>query len=261
MSVRAKKHLGQHFLRDAEKAKYIVSFLNPDSKNILEIGPGRGILTRFLFQKDNLEVRIIEIDREAVRHLEKLFPEKKKNIIHADFLEAELKTLFADKFSIIGNFPYNISSQILFRVLENKDKIPEVIGMFQKEVAERIVSPPGKKDYGILSVLMQAFYDLEIVMKLDEEEFSPPPKVKSAVVRMIRNPEKKLRSDEKIFFHVVKTAFNQRRKMLNNALSSLLPQNYSGKIPYLNLRAEALSWQQFDELAVLIGESQPRITS
>jgi 16S rRNA (adenine1518-N6/adenine1519-N6)-dimethyltransferase len=140
-------------------------------------------------------------------------------------------------------------------VLENKDRVTEVIGMFQKEVAERIVSPPGKKDYGILSVFMQAFYDLEIVMNLDEENFSPPPKVKSAVVRMRRNHEKKLRSDEKVFFRVVKTAFNQRRKTLRNALYSLIPKNSLEKIPYLDLRAEALSWQQFDELAILVGKA------
>ena len=259
MSVRAKKHLGQHFLRDAKKSKQIVSFLNPDSKNILEIGPGKGILTQFLFQRKDANVKVIEIDDEAVWHLEKLFPERRNSIIHADFLKVNLKSLFDDTFSVIGNFPYNISSQILFRVLENKDKIPEVIGMFQKEVAERIVCPPGKKDYGILSVLMQSFYDLEIVMKLNEEDFSPPPKVKSAVVRMIRNPEKKLRSDEKLFFRVIKTAFNQRRKMLSNALSSLLPKNSIEKIPYLKLRAEALSWQQFDELTLIVQNKQPTV--
>ena len=255
MTVRAKKHLGQHFLRDESKAENIVSFLSPHSKQILEIGPGKGILTQFLFQRRECDVKIIEIDSEAVRHLERIFPDRKRSIIHTDFLTVDLKSVFNGSFSVIGNFPYNISSQILFRLLENKSQVSEIIGMFQKEVAERIVSPPGKKDYGILSVLMQAFYDLEIVMRLDEEYFSPPPKVKSAVVRMNRDNDKKLMSDEKVFFRVVKTAFNQRRKTLRNALSSLIPKDNLGRIPYLELRAEALRWQQFDELAMLIGKS------
>ena len=257
MSVRPKKYLGQHFLRDASKAETIVSFLSPGSKNILEIGPGKGILTQFLFQKNDCDVKVIEIDNEAVQHLIKLFPGRKEDIIHGDFLEIDLQHIFQKPFSIIGNFPYNISSQILFRVLENKNQVVEVTGMFQREVAERIASPPGKKAYGILSVMMQAFYDLEIVMKLDEEDFSPPPKVKSAVVRMRRNTTKKLLSDEKLFFRVVKTAFNQRRKKLSNALSPLISKNNSAQLPYLDLRAEALSWQKFDELALLIGKIQP----
>jgi 16S rRNA (adenine1518-N6/adenine1519-N6)-dimethyltransferase len=170
-----------------------------------------------------------------------------------------LKDIFREPFSIIGNFPYNISSQILFRVLENKDRVEEVIGMFQKEVAERIVSPPGSRDYGILSVLIQAFYDLKIMMTLNEQEFAPPPKVKSAVVKITRNLENKLKSDEKLFFRVVKTAFNQRRKTLRNALSSLIPKSAAVKFPYLELRAETLSWKQFDELAVLIKKTEPAV--
>lgn len=252
MSVRPKKSLGQHFLKDAAIADQIVSFLSPEAKCIVEIGPGKGILTQFLFLRKKSNVKLIELDLEAVQHLLQIFPEHKEHIIHSDFLEVDMKNVFSGKYSIIGNFPYNISSQILFRVLENKDRVGEVIGMFQKEVAERIVSPPGSRDYGILSVLMQASYDLEIVMMLNEEDFSPPPKVKSAVVKMIRNEKKKLNSEEKIFFRVVKTAFNQRRKTLRNALSSLIPKSDSAKFPYLTLRAEALSWQQFDELALLI---------
>lgn len=257
MSVRAKKYLGQHFLKDAVVAEQIVSFLSADAKNILEIGPGKGILTRFLFQRNDAEVKVIEIDFEAVQHLLKLFPEQKKNILHQDFLETDMKNIFPDTFSIIGNFPYNISSQIVFRVLENKDRVDEVIGMFQKEVAQRIVSPPGNRDYGILSVFVQAFYDVEIVMSLNEEDFIPPPKVKSAVIRLRRNRQNKLKSDEKIFFRVVKTAFNQRRKKLSNALSSLIPKNKPKGFPYLDLRAEALNWKQFDELTVLIEKLQP----
>ena len=249
MSVRPKKYLGQHFLKDAALAERIVSFLSP-AKNILEIGPGKGVLTQFLFRLKNSNVKIIEIDDEAVRHLEKIFPGKQKDIIYEDFLKIDLKNIFKELFSVIGNFPYNISSQILFRVLENKNQVQEVVGMFQKEVAERIVSPPGNKDYGILSVLVQAFYDTEIVMTLNENDFSPPPRVKSAVIRMTRNHDSKLMSSEDFFFKVVKTAFNQRRKKLRNALSSMIdsPSN----IPYLDLRAEALSWQKFDELAVAI---------
>src|SRR5262249_32667624 len=155
MTVRPKKYLGQHFLKDTAIAEKIVSFLSPE-KNILEIGPGTGILTQFLFKRKDSSVKVIEIDDEAVKHLEKIFPDNKTDIIHTDFLEIDLKNTFKEPFAIIGNFPYNISSQILFRVLENKDQVPEVVGMFQKEVAERIVSPPGNKDYGILSVLVQA---------------------------------------------------------------------------------------------------------
>ena len=249
MTIRPKKYLGQHFLKDASIAEKIVSFLSP-SKNILEIGPGKGVLTQFLFQLKNSNVKIIEIDEEAIRHLLKMFPHRAKDIIHGDFLETDLKNIFKEPYSIIGNFPYNISSQILFRALENKDQISEVIGMFQKEVAERIASPPGNKDYGILSVLMQAFYDTEIVMTLNEDDFSPPPRVKSAVVKLRRNYDNKLISSEDVFFKVVKTAFNQRRKKLRNALSSIIDNTSS--LPYLDLRAEALSWQKFDELTSAI---------
>jgi 16S rRNA (adenine1518-N6/adenine1519-N6)-dimethyltransferase len=249
MTVRPKKYLGQHFLKDASIAEKIVSFLSP-SKNILEIGPGKGVLTQFLFQLKNSNVKIIEIDEEAIKHLLKMFPYRAKDIIHGDFLEMDLKNIFKEPYSIIGNFPYNISSQILFRALENKDQIPEVVGMFQKEVAERIASPPGNKDYGILSVLMQAFYNTEIVMTLNEDDFSPPPRVKSAVVKLRRNYDNKLMSAEDVFFKVVKTAFNQRRKKLRNALSSII--NNTSHLPYLDLRAEALSWQKFDELTSAI---------
>lgn len=253
MSVRPKKYLGQHFLKDVSAAERIVSFLSP-AKNILEIGPGKGILTQFLFQLKNADVKVIEIDEEAIHHLNKMFPYKAKDIIHGDFLAMDLQSIFKEPYSIIGNFPYNISSQILFRVLESKDRVPEVVGMFQKEVAERIVSPPGNRDYGILSVLTQAFYDTEIVMVLNEDDFSPPPKVKSAVIRMRRNDTNKLNSKEEIFRKVVKTAFNQRRKKLSNALSSMT-SNTSG-LPYMDLRAEALSWQKFDELAGAIANKK-----
>lgn len=252
MTVRAKKYLGQHFLKDHSLAEQIVSFLSPSAKNILEIGPGKGILTQFLFELKNKNVKVIEIDDEAVQYLTKMFPHKVKDIVHGDFLEVDLKNLFEEPYSVIGNFPYNISSQILFKVLENIEQIPEVVGMFQKEVAQRIVSTPGGREYGILSVFVQAFYNAEIVMTLNEDDFSPPPKVKSAVVKMSRNYANTLKSDEQLFFKVVKTAFNQRRKKLRNALSSMIEKNSRSKIPYLELRAEALSWQKFDELTVAI---------
>jgi len=258
MTVHPKKYLGQHFLKDALIAERIVSFLSP-AKNILEIGPGKGILTQFLFGIENSHVKIIEIDGEAVQHLIKIFPGKSRDIIQGDFLKMNLENIFSEPFTIIGNFPYNISSQIVFRVLENKNRVPEVIGMFQREVAERIVSPPGNKSYGILSVLTQAFYETEIVLTLNEDDFSPPPQVKSAVVRMKRKYENKLRSDERIFFKVVKTAFNQRRKKLRNALASMIERNNDSKLPYLDLRAEALSWQKFDELTVAITSMTDKI--
>src|SRR5829696_2851570 len=258
MTVHPKKYLGQHFLKDALIAERIVSFLSP-AKNILEIGPGKGILTQFLFGIKNSHVKIIEIDGEAVQHLIKIFPGKLRDIIQGDFLKMNLENIFSEPFTIIGNFPYNISSQIVFRVLENKNRVPEVIGMFQREVAERIVSPPGNKSYGILSVLTQAFYETEIVLTLNEDDFSPPPQVKSAVVRMKRKYENKLRSDERIFFKVVKTAFNQRRKKLRNALASMIERNNDSKLPYLDLRAEALSWQKFDELTVAITSMTDKI--
>ena len=248
MTVRAKKYFGQHFLKDALTAERIVSFLSPSAKNILEIGPGKGILTQFLFNIKNANVRAVEIDHEAVQHLLKIFPHRADDIFKGDFLKVDLKNIFTGPFSIIGNFPYNISSQILFHVLENKESVNEVIGMFQEEVARRIASPPGNKDYGILSVLLQAFYDVELMLTLDEDDFSPPPKVKSAVLRMKRNDGNRLKSDEAFFFRVTKTAFNQRRKKLHNALSSLTGKN-DAKLPYMDLRAEALHWQQFDELA------------
>jgi len=258
MSVRPKKHLGQHFLKDDAIAEKIVSFLSPKSKSILEIGPGKGILSKYLFNKYE-DVKLVEIDNEAVHHLLQIFPKREKDILQKDFLEMNLQNVFPGNFSIIGNFPYNISSQILFCTLDNKDRIDEVLGMFQKEVAQRIVSPPGNRDYGILSVFVQAFYDVEIVLTLNEEDFSPPPKVKSAVIHLRRNHQNKLKSNEKIFFRVVKTGFNQRRKKLSNALSSLIPKNKIQDFPFLDLRAEALSWKQFDELAVQIENIQPTV--
>lgn len=248
--VRAKKSLGQHFLKDEHIAQTIVESLtlHGNYKQVLEVGPGMGILTQFLFQNKAYATTLIELDKESVVHLQKKFPDHISQIIEGDFLRVNLKRIFTEPFAIIGNFPYNISSQILFSVLDYKEMIPEVVGMFQKEVGVRIASAPGNKDYGILSVFMQAFYDIELLFLLDEKDFAPPPKVKSAVLRFIRKENKKLDCDEKLFRTVVKTAFNQRRKTLRNALSPLIDKTKKIDIPYLDKRAETLSWQQFVEL-------------
>lgn len=240
--VRAKKHLGQHFLKDENIAQKIVASLLLN-KNVLEIGAGTGVLTKYLKDIPEINLKIIEIDKESIIFLKNNFPEINDNIIQSDFLRYNLKTLFEGKFSIIGNFPYNISSQILFRTIENKDDVEEVVGMFQKEVAVRIASAPGNRDYGILSVLLKAWYDIEYLFTVDEHVFLPPPKVKSAVIRLKRNNVTTLGCDEKLFIAVVKTAFNQRRKTLRNALSSLGCKDTSDII--WTKRAEQLSVENF----------------
>jgi len=252
--ITAKKHFGQHFLKDENTAQAIVALLKSDARydEVLEIGPGMGVLTQFLFQREDVKTKIIEIDKEAIAYLQKQFPEHISDILQGDFLQMDLKRSFDKPFAIIGNFPYNISSQILFKALDNKEMVPKIVGMFQKEVAERIASPPGNRDYGILSVLMQAFYQIELVMMLNEEDFSPPPKVKSAILRFDRKENFQLKCDEKSFRNVVKTAFNQRRKTLHNALKQLINQSGSSTIPYQDKRAETLTWQQFEELTLLL---------
>jgi 16S rRNA (adenine1518-N6/adenine1519-N6)-dimethyltransferase len=256
-SISAKKHLGQHFLKDETIAERIVDSLKPAGryKEVLEIGPGMGVLSKFLFEKKIFNTRLIEIDKEAISYLKKHYPERTPQIIEGDFLALGLTELFKEPFAIIGNFPYNISTQILFKVLDNKEIVPECVGMFQKEVAERIASGPGNKAYGILSVLMQAYYDVELLFVLNQEDFSPPPKVKSAVLRFERKENFELGCDGKAFHRTVKTAFNQRRKTLRNALSSLINKNAIASIPYLDKRAETLTWQQFVELTNSISET------
>lgn len=219
-TVTPKKALGQHFLCDDAIAKRIVDSLQTPNPNVLEIGPGMGVLTQFLLQRNDIHFQVVEIDGESVAYLHENFPQLRNNILPADFLKLKLNEMYAEKVSIIGNFPYNISSQILFKILENKDLVTETVGMFQKEVAERVASQPGKKMYGILSVLLQAFFDIEYLFTVHENSFNPPPKVKSAVIRLKRNPEKRLHCDEALFKSVVKTAFNQRRKTLRNSLKS-----------------------------------------
>ena len=243
MEVRAKKFLGQHFLKDETVAARIADSLTGRSNHVLEIGPGMGVLTKYLIAKPELDLRAIEIDTESVEYLHDHYPTLK--VIEGDFLKLDLSGLFSDSFSIIGNFPYNISSQILFRVFECRNQIPEVVGMFQKEVAERVTAGPGRKTYGILSVLLSAFYDSEYLFTVNENVFNPPPKVKSAVIRLQRNDVTSLDCDENLFVQVVKSGFNQRRKTLRNALRQLDKPLDTIPEELLQKRAEQLSVADF----------------
>ena len=244
MKVRAKKHLGQHFLKDLSVARSITDALSGESyTNIIEIGPGMGVLTQYLLTKDFI-THVIELDRESVSYLQAEYPQLSQRIYSADFLKLNLETITDQPFALIGNFPYNISSQILFKALDYKDQIPEIVGMFQKEVAERIASSPGNKKYGIISVLVQAYYNIEYLFTVDEDVFDPPPKVKSGVIRLNRNDKKKLDCNEKFFKQVVKQAFSQRRKTLRNALKPLIGKSGFND-PKLELRAERLSVKDF----------------
>lgn len=241
--VRAKKQLGQHFLTDESIAERIAHSLTGEVSNLLEIGPGMGVLTKYLVGDNRYNFCAVELDRESVEYLHRHYPDLK--VIEGDFLKMELTGLFQAPFAVIGNFPYNISSQILFRVFEHRDIVPEVVGMFQKEVAERVAEKPGSKTYGILSVLLSAFYDIEYLFTVSEHVFNPPPKVKSAVIRLTRNNVQHLDCDEKLFVRVVKTGFNQRRKTLRNALKPLdcNLDNIPGDL--LQKRAEQLTVADF----------------
>lgn len=257
-TVRPKKSLGQHFLHDAAIAGRIVDALqiNSISPLVLEIGPGMGVLTQILIKRSDIDLKVVEIDRESVAYLKKNYTELQGRIIEGDFLKIELAEIFNGKFSIIGNFPYNISSQIFFKALEARDQVQQVVCMLQKEVADRIAAPPGSKTYGILSVLLQAFYDVEHLFKVMPGSFRPPPKVISAVIRLKRNSVQKLECDEKLFVQVVKQAFNTRRKTLRNALKNL---NLAAEIATLSLldkRAEQLSVKDFEDLTLLIEKSR-----
>jgi 16S rRNA (adenine1518-N6/adenine1519-N6)-dimethyltransferase len=242
--VRAKKHLGQHFLKDENIAAKIAGSLSPATKLVLEVGPGTGVLTKYLLKQNFDKLVAVEIDRESAAYLRVHYPQLGDGLIETDFLRMNLGGLFNGQFSVIGNFPYNISSQIFFRILENHDRVNEAVGMIQKEVAVRIAAPPGKKDYGILSVLLQAWYDIEYLFTVDPSVFVPPPKVQSAVIRLQRNNTTDLGCDEKFYLQVVKTAFNQRRKTLHNALKPM--GDYNGE--FAGKRAEQLSVQQFVSL-------------
>ena len=287
MEVRAKKALGQHFLTDQSIARRIVDTLSsagplsedfatlipptPDGagRDVLEIGPGMGVLTQYLLERDDIDLKAVELDGESVDYLLTHFPGLQGRLLQADFLRLPLERIFPGPFMVIGNFPYNISSQIFFKILDHKDRIPEVVGMVQKEVAERIAEKPGSKTYGILSVLLQAWYDIEYCFTVGSGAFSPPPKVQSAVIRLTRNSRTSLGCDEKLFKQVVKTAFNQRRKTLRNALKPLLPNSQaltqldlvkSNQVKLdnmLELRAERLSVEDFAALTNAIGQITP----
>lgn len=282
MEVRAKKSLGQHFLTDLSIAQRIADSLTTpvtpgDSTgdtgcstssgkdgagqtDVLEVGPGMGVLTQFLLQRPELNLKMVEIDRESVDYLLVHFPQVNGALIEADFLKLRLETFFKGQFCIIGNFPYNISSQIFFKILDYKESVPQVVCMIQKEVAERIAEKPGSKTYGILSVLLQAWYDIEYLFTVGEGAFNPPPKVKSAVIRLVRNSRKELGCDESLFKAVVKTSFNQRRKTMRNSLRPIVSAKASREgwneeqvsaflsQPVFDLRPERLGVEDFISL-------------
>lgn len=284
MEVRAKKSLGQHFLTDLSIAQRIADSLTApvapgDSTgddgtgsstssgkdgagqtDVLEVGPGMGVLTQFLLQRPELNLKMVEIDRESVDYLLVHFPQVNGALIEADFLKLRLETFFKGQFCIIGNFPYNISSQIFFKILNYKESVPQVVCMIQKEVAERIAEKPGSKTYGILSVLLQAWYDIEYLFTVGEGAFNPPPKVKSAVIRLVRNSRKELGCDESLFKAVVKTSFNQRRKTMRNSLRPIVSAKASREgwneeqvsaflsQPVFDLRPERLGVEDFISL-------------
>ena len=250
--VKPKKALGQHFLKDLQIAERIADTLSDyKSLPILEVGPGTGVLTRFLLEK-GYDVTVVELDRESVDYLNQYFPALKGKILAEDFLRLHLESLFKRPFCVIGNYPYNISSQIFFKVLDYKEQIPCCSGMIQKEVAERLAAGPGSKTYGILSVLLQAWYQVEYLFTVSEKVFDPPPKVKSAVIRMTRNERKELGCDEVLFRKVVKTSFNQRRKTLRNSMKPLLGKECADyALPIFDKRPEQLSVEQFIELTLI----------
>jgi 16S rRNA (adenine1518-N6/adenine1519-N6)-dimethyltransferase len=253
--VRAKKHLGQHFLNDESIARNIVDALLEKDKTtpVIEVGPGTGVLTQHLISEASVFFAL-DVDIESVEFLKNKYPDKKEKIILSDFLEADLEKIAGAKFNVIGNFPYNISSQIMFKVLEHKNQVNYAVGMFQKEVAMRLAEKPGSKVYGILSVLLQAYYDIEYLFTVNENAFTPPPKVKSAVIRLTRNTVEKLDCDEVLFKKIIKTAFNQRRKTIRNSIRILFNNNEI-RYPLLDKRPEQLSVAQFVELTKFVQEN------
>lgn len=242
--VRAKKALGQHFLTDANIARKIADSL-PGGGDVLEVGCGTGMLTRFLLERDDITLYGAEVDGESIEYLKRNFPDFAGRLYDMDFLRMPLREMFPEEVKVIGNFPYNISSQIFFRILEYRDIVPQCVGMVQKEVAVRIAEPPGSRDYGILSVLLQAWYDIEYLFTVNENVFNPPPKVKSAVVRLSRNGVTELGCDEKLFVKVVKAAFSQRRKMLKNPLKAVFGSFGGMENDFFTRRAETLSVADF----------------
>ena len=259
MTVRAKKHLGQHFLTDESIAAKIADSLSLDGyKNILEIGPGMGVLTKYLLKK-NKTIWVVEIDKESIDYLKSHYLHLSDRIINADFLKMDLNDYFnKEPLAIIGNFPYNISSQIVFKTIEYREQIPEFSGMFQKEVAQRITASPGSKAYGIISVLTQAFYETEYLFTVPPSVFNPPPRVDSGVLRLVRKKDYSLPVDVTFFFRVVKTAFNQRRKTLRNSLKSFQISDKLKEDAIFALRPEQLTVQQFVELTKSLAEDGNR---
>ena len=260
--VRAKKSLGQHFLVDRNIARKICDSLSGGADDapcdVLEVGCGMGILTQFLLQRRDLTTYGAEIDGESVAYLHSHYPDFAPRLIEGDFLRMDLASRFPAGLRIIGNFPYNISSQIFFKLIENRDRIPECVGMVQREVAVRIAEPPGSKEYGILSVLLQAWYDIEYLFTVGESVFNPPPKVKSAVIRLRRNATMQLGCDERLFVRVVKASFGQRRKMIRNSLRAVFGDFGGEEHPFFSRRAEQLSVAEFVELTCWVGAHAPR---
>lgn len=251
--VRAKKALGQHFLTDANIARRISEALSGGG-DVLEVGCGTGMLTQFLLQREDITVYGAEVDGESIEYLNRHFPEFSSRLYNEDFLRMPLAKMFPNSLKVIGNFPYNISSQIFFKVLENRDLIPECVGMVQKEVAVRLAEPPGSREYGILSVLLQAWYNVEYLFTVHENVFNPPPKVKSAVIRLRRNSTECLGCDEELFVKVVKAAFSQRRKMLKNPLRGVFGDFGGAEHHAFQRRAETLSVEEFVELTNWVTE-------
>ena len=265
MEVRAKKALGQHFLTDLSIAQRIADALTvPEGTTLpaLEVGPGKGVHAQYLLKRPEVDLKMVEIDTESVNYLLVHFPQVQGRLMEADFLKLKLEKFFSGQFAVIGNFPYNISSQIFFKILEYTEQVPQVVCMIQKEVAERIAEKPGTKTYGILSVLLQAWYDIEYLFTVGEGAFNPPPKVKSAVIRLVRNSRTCLGCDEALFKTVVKTGFNQRRKTLRNSLKPLIrakadrcgwsEEELTSFVadPVFELRPERLSVEDFIELTL-----------
>lgn len=258
--VRAKKALGQHFLTDLNIARKIATSLsggsadNPDK--VLEVGCGMGVLTQFLLERNDIVTYGAEIDSESVEYLHNHYPDFAPRLTEGDFLKMDLRATYGERLKIIGNFPYNISSQIFFKVLENRDIVPECVGMIQREVAVRLAEPPGSKEYGILSVLLQAWYDIEYLFTVGEKVFNPPPKVKSAVIRLVRNDVKSFDCDEQLFIKVVKASFGQRRKMLRNSLKAAFGNFENREHRFFTMRAEQLSVADFVELTNWVAENR-----
>lgn len=260
MEVRAKKALGQHFLTDQSIARGIVDALTvSEVKDVLEIGPGMGVLTQYLLQREDIDLKLVELDGESVDYLLTHFPGMQGRLYQADYLRLDIHKLFPGAYRVIGNFPYNISSQIFFKILEDKDRVTQVVCMLQKEVAERLASGPGGRDYGILSVLLQTWYDIEYLFTVDENAFVPPPKVKSGVIRLWRNTRQTLECDWDIYKNIIKTTFGMRRKTIRNSIRQILSPDiiaqYEEGAPLLDKRPEQLGVEDFINLALIAEEN------